>query len=170
MMKHPMDIKGSKMSFIAAKMFLEKQNDNLEFKKKNCFPKISSICSTTKRIIMFSIQVIIWIYVLITDILVIHNFKNISINVPFNNNTSRSYEEVSALVDLYFNVMAFGVIFYAGYIIVTSIQRLCGKISTSELTKNLARYSKMSKYYDAIQKFTLHNKHLFYLLYSSELN
>jgi len=93
LMQHPMDIKGNKMSYLAAKMFLKKQNlqnNQPESKIQNIIRKMSPFCSKVQRIFIFSVQVIIWVYVLITDILVIHNFKNISISIPFNNITRRS--------------------------------------------------------------------------------
>ena len=132
-MKHPMDLNGNNLSFEAAKIYLTKESSKTGPMKtfSFLFHKLHPCLSVVCRFSMYLIYLGIWCYQLITDIIFINSFQNISISKVFINETMTSYQTIT--FDLYFNMMTAALVFYIAYFFMNLISYL-SRENSNELT------------------------------------
>ena len=133
-MNHPMDLEGNRLSYEAALYYMKKKslegNTSGYEAIKNCCSKVSEAALTMSHIF-------IWLYVLVTDIMVISNFSIILIPNNYNNVTMISYQTTT--VDLYFNLMITALIIYLSFLFIQTITKFCLKKSRTTIQKSISR-------------------------------
>ena len=133
-MNHPMDLEGNKLSYEAALYYMKKKslegNTSGSEAIKNCCSKVSEVSLTMSHIF-------IWLYVLVTDIMVISNFSIILIPNNYNNVTMISYQTTT--VDLYFNLMITALIIYLSFLFMQTTTKFCLKKSRTTIQKSIRR-------------------------------
>ena len=137
-MKHPMDMKGNNLSYEAANIYLTKENSKTGNKKRflSFCHKMHPCLAVVYRFSMHLIYLGIWCYQLITDIIFINSFQNISISQVFHNETMTSYQTLT--FDLYFNMMTAALVFYIAYFFINLSSCLSGE-NSNELSNKTKR-------------------------------